>query len=576
MYPIKNKVENKTVGKIKNTAITKALKHSVAAVAAMSLFVLSACGSAPSASLGISNASKLNPNPHKGGTLTILTSGSNMDFDPAKSQSLPITSSSFIYRRLTTWKIQPNGKTSVIPDLATDTGTTTDGGKTWKYTLKKGLKFENGETITSKNIKYGLERSFADSLIGGTSYHKTLLKDADTYHGPFEGKSLYSIETPDDSTIIFHLTTPFADWPWVTSMAAFVPIPTNAGPTAKDVAHVASGPYRVEKYEAGKQLVMVRNKYWDKKTDPMRTAGPDKIFWKLGSEASVAAQSIIHNSKDTKNAFLSSFVPPSQLAQAQASPSARKLLVTSKDGALEYLAINTQRVTDLNLRKAIYYAVDKQSYRTAKGGAIAGNFANDLITPGIQARASYDLYHVGPRGDVNKSKEYLKKSGKESVKLTLLATPDQAAIASSIQNALKRAGIKVTIKTLDDEVYTDATTGNSGDYDLALSSWQPDFPSPYANINPLFHSSQIGNGNYNLARYKNEQVDNDIIKATQTIDEKAAAKLWQKVDKEIMKDAPIVPLIYSHNTFIHGENVENFFIGSFPAYPNYSLVSLGK
>lgn len=563
-----------------NTASKKILASTAAfSLLTISLLSLSACTNYNSGKTSITNTSVLNSNPKKGGTFTIFTSNTNMNFDPARSQGLPITSNNFIFRALTTWKVNPDlsKQTRVVPDLATDTGTTSDGGKTWKYTLKKGVKYEDGTEITSHDIKFGIERSFADSLSGGFGYHKTLLVGAENYRGPFDGKSLDSIETPDNQTIIFHLKAPFADWPWVTSLAAFVPVPTSSGDAQTySKRPKSSGPYRIVQNEVGKQVVMQRNKYWDSKLDSTRTASADEIVWKLGSDTTVSAQSMIQGNTDTKAAFLADFVPPAQLAQAQAHPQSRKLLTTSSDGALEYLAINTRRITDINVRKAIQYAVDKQSYRTAKGGEIAGGFATTLITPGISGRKQFNLYSEDPRGNVEKAKQLLKKSGKTDIKLILIARPDQTQVASSVQSSLKRAGIKVTIKTVDAVNFTDAITSNSGDYDLALASWQPDFPSAFANLGPLFDSSQIGGGNWNISRYSNPKVDALIREAVQTVDENSAHKLWQKADHAIMEDSPVVPLIYSHNTFIHGSGVENFYIGSFPAYPNYAAVSLNR
>lgn len=541
-----------------------------ALVVASATLMLSGCGAQSG-----SDSSGSGIKTKQGGTLTILSSSTDMDMDPAKSQGLPTTSNGYIFRRLTTWQVTRNGQTKVVPDLATDTGTTTDGGRTWKYTLKKGIKYDDGTEITSQDIKYGLERSFADSLTGGLSYHKTLLEGAQDYHGPFDGKSLDSIETPDSRTIVFHLNSAFGDWPWVASMATFTPVPQGKGAAqGYGKKPVASGPYKVESNESGKQVVFVRNKYWSRKTDKVRTAGPDKIVWKLGQDASVSAQAVMQGTDEGKNAFLSSFVPPAQLAQAQTNPEYSKLLVTSGDGALEYLAINTKRVTDLKVRQAIEYGVNKESYRTAKGGAIAGSYATTLITPGVEGRAQYDLYKSKVTGDVAKAKKLLKESGRTVPTMKLIATSDQAEVASAIQTSLKRIGIKVNIQTLDSEVFSDAETNDEGDYDLVIGSWQPDFPSPYANLSPLFDSSQIGHGNYNLSRYANDEVDGLIKKATETVDTKEAGKIWAQADKRIMQDAPVVPLLYSHNTFIHGSNVENFYVGSFPAYPNYVKVSL--
>ena len=86
-----------------------------------------------------------------------------------------------------------------MPDLATDTGRPSDGGKTWTFTLKDGLKYSDGTLIKAADVKWGLERSFAPAFSGGLTYHKDLLSPGLAYKGPFDGgKELDSIQTPDD------------------------------------------------------------------------------------------------------------------------------------------------------------------------------------------------------------------------------------------------------------------------------------------------------------------------------------------------------------------------------------------
>lgn len=513
----------------------------------------------------------------KGGDLTILTSGTEMDMDPGKSQGLAITSLGLVARRLTTWKIQPDATPEVVPDLATDTGTPSEDGKTWTFTLKDGVTFEDGTPITSKDIKYGIERSFAKELSGGLSYHKTLLKGADKYAGPFDGKELDSIETPDDKTIVFHLNEAFGDWPWIASMPAFTPVPKDKDkPAEYGNAPVASGPYRVESNTPGTSMVLKRNDNWNQDTDKVRTAGPDTITFKMSQDPTVAAQSLISDSSEAQTSFGADFIPAAQLAQAQKNPSAKSRLVTSGDGALKYLAINTERISDADVRKALNYAVDKNAVRIASGGEISGSFASTLISPGIPGRQEYNLYEAPDSGDAEKAKQLLE--GKDVGTLTLLTRNDpiSSAQAQAISQSLSKAGVKVRIKAEDTNSFSADATQGEGDYDLALSSWQPDFPSANANIEPLFASSQIGNGNYNISRYSNPKVDDMISKATHTIDDNEAQKLWAEVDKAIMEDAPVVPLMYTKNSFMHGSKVENFIIGSFPAYPNYLKVSLSQ
>lgn len=556
------------------------MKRTALVAAALSLgLLLTGCNANPELDEDSGTSTNTLGETHKGGTLNIFSEAPDIDFDPGQSQGLAITSLSLVHRRLTTWDIQPGKEGKVVADLATDTGEVSKDGKSWTYTLKDGLKYEDGTPITSADIKYGIERSFSTELSGGLSYHKGLLEGGDEYKGPFTGKELDSIETPDAKTIIFHLNTTFGDWPWIASMPAFSPVPkAKDNPGKYGLDPIASGPYKVESNKSGAEAVLVRNDNWDEKTDPVRTAGPDSVVFKLGQDASVTAQALISDSGDAKNGFSASFVPASQLAQVQSDPSAKSRLVTSGPGALAYLAMNTTHtgLDNIKVRQAINYAVDKNTYRIAAGGEIAGDFASTLITPGIPGRVDYDLYKSEPSGDVARAKSLLEESGVKLGTLKLLTQNDATSVAKaeSILESLGRVGITVKIKSVDANTYSADATDAKGDYDLTLGSWQPDFPSANGNIQPLFDSSQIGGGNYNISRYSNKDVDALIKKATETIDPVQAQKIWAEADQRIMEDAPIVPLLDTRNSFLRGSNVENFVIGDFPTYPVYFKASL--
>lgn len=132
----------------------------------------------------------------------------------------------------------------------------------------------------------------------------------------------------------------------------------------------------------------------------------------------------------------------------------------------------------------------------------------------------------------------------------------------------------MTIKPEDANVVIEKITGDEGDYDLTISAWQPDFPSASSNIQPLFASSEIGGGGFNLARYSEPEVDALIAQAAGEADQAKAQTLWAQADKRIMEDAPVVPLIYARYSFLHGSNVQNFFVPAFPPFPNYLKLSL--
>src|SRR5699024_12344008 len=103
---------------------------------------------------------------------------------------------------------------------------------------------------------------------------------------------------------------------------------------------------------------------------------------------------------------------------------------------------------------------------------------------------------------------------------------------------------------------------------------QPDAPAANETLTPLLDSSPIGSGNHNHARYDNPHVDAAILEASSTLDPDEAHAKWAAVVRQILEESPVVPLIYSKHSFIHGSAVENFVIGEFPAYPNYLTVTL--
>jgi peptide/nickel transport system substrate-binding protein len=552
-------------------------RHLLTAITATAL-LLTACGANDKpADQGGSAA--------QGGTLYLLSDSPSQQYDPARSSSLVVTGLQFVHRRLTSWQVAPGKDTTIVPDLATDTGRPSDGGKTWTFTLKDNLKYNDGTTIKSADVKWGLERSFAAAFSGGLAYHKDLLSPGLTYKGPFEGgQELSTIETPDDKTIVFKLARPYGDWNWVASTPAFAPVPKGKGAEANyGEKPVASGPYFLEKFERGKEAVLVRNPHWDKATDDTRRAFPDKVVWQLSQQTNVISKRLIDDSGEDKNAFGISFASPAQLAQIQGNASAKSRLVTSESGALAYLALNTERgkLTEPKVRQAFQYAVNKAAFQVASAGnpQLAGDIATTLITPGLVGREQFDLYPGKPEGDPEKAKRLLAEAGLPNGLdgLVLVTTNENNGPekAQSIQAGLAAAGIKVTIKPLDFETFVaEVQTKPNPDYDLVLTSWQPDIPSANANIQPLFQSTEIGGGGYNIARYNNPAIDKLITEAQATVDQNEAGRKWAEIDKKILADSPVLPLIYTRNSYLHGSKVGDVRIGKFPAYVDYRQLGI--
>ena len=170
-----------------------------------------------------------------------------------------------------------------MPDLATDLGTPNEDYTEWKFTIREGVKYENG-TVTAEDVKYGMEsamdlETFPESP--GFFSHEYFEGGAD-YKGPYTGKGaqLDSIAV-EGSTITITMSKPFPDMPYWGAFPANGPIPADkaADPDGVRQHPLSTGPYMFADYTPEKELVLVRNDQWDPATDPGRTRTRTATRW---------------------------------------------------------------------------------------------------------------------------------------------------------------------------------------------------------------------------------------------------------------------------------------------------------
>ncbi len=173
--------------------------------------------------------------------------------------------------------------TTLVPDLAESLGRSSEDAKTWTYTLRQGVKFEDGTPVTSKDVKYAVERSLDKTTFpSGPTYFNDFL-DLQGYTSPYtdpdpDKLGLKAIETPDDRTIVFRLSKAFSGFDYLAQTPATMPVPRAKDTGSKYKEHVVStGPYMFETNELGKRFTLVRNPNWDPATDPNRRPLPDRI-----------------------------------------------------------------------------------------------------------------------------------------------------------------------------------------------------------------------------------------------------------------------------------------------------------
>ncbi|MFF0095837.1 ABC transporter substrate-binding protein [Streptomyces canus] len=540
----------------------------VAAIGSASL-LLSACSKADdnggdeSKSAGANAATKgvVNASTQKGGTVTYELSDVPDSFDPGNTYYAYMYNLSRLYARpLMTFQPGPGEEgNKLVPDLAEKAGEPSDGGKTWTYKIRSGLKYQDGTPITSKDVKYAVERSnFArDVLSLGPNYFQQFMEGGKEYKGPYKDKSaegLKSIETPDDTTIVFKLNRAFQEFDYLVATPQTAPVP-QAKDTGIDYIKsiVSSGSYKFQSYDEGKQAVLVKNENWDSKTDPLRKQYPDKIVVKLKVNPETIDQDV--QAGDAID-LAGTGVQAATQAKVVNDANLKANTDNTYGGRLVYMAINNQVAPfdKVECRKAVQYAVDKVSVQTAEGGPIRGDIATTVLPPDIPGYQKADVYATaGNKGDVAKAKDQLKACGKTTINTNISARsdrPQEIDAATAIIASLKKVGINASLKQYPSGKYfTDyagvPTFDKKQNIGLHMMQWGADWPSGYGFLQQILHGDAIGaSGNTNLSYLNDKQINEMLEKAIATEDDTARNALYAQIDKRAMDLAALVPLTY--------------------------------
>lgn len=504
----------------------------------------------------------------KGGTVYDLEPSGFDYLDPTQQYVSNMLAISGLYNRtLTGYKIDDKGNTILVGDLATDTGKMSDGGKTWTWTLKKGLKFQDGTPITSKDVKYAVERLYLPTMTQGPTYFPIWLSGQDykkVYGGPVGGKSLPDsvIATPDDQTIVFHFQDVHADAPYAAAMP-----PIGAIEASKDVQGYnnnpnSDGPYELSNYVPGKSLEFVRNPNWDASTDPLRSAYPDKWSFEMGVQNPQLTQRLEQETGNDKFALsLSTAADASQSDTILGGAQYKSRMVSNYQPYVEYLNINMSRVTDVNVRKAIALAFPAAAIQKLYGGPSQLDLGNTLISPTVAGWENADPFNrkAHPNGDPTGAKALLQQAGKPNYKLVFAYanTARWQKISVVLQNALQQAGFQVVLNPIDPTTYYTQVGTVKNNFDIYRTGWGADWPTPYTDVpNLLGGGSNITDGSPNYSHFNDPATDAQIKKIEAETDVAKAAKEWNDLANQVIaNDVPQVPFGFDKFLQIYGSGL---------------------
>lgn len=551
------------------------------AVASAGLLAVAACSGTTAPSGGGGSGTGGGASAAKGGTLYYLTRRPSEHLDPQRTyigRDLANENRLF-YRDLVGFSLSTDVKegTKPVPDLATDTGTSTEGGKVWSFTLRDGVKWQDGKEITCEDLKYGFSRGFAtDVITGGPNYQLGYLdvpqkNGLPIYTGPYKKGGQAEFDkavTCEGKKITYRFNKPWVDFPLAIASLRFA-APYRADQDKGDQSNYAifsNGPYKIQgQWKKGVGGTFVRNENWDPKTDNLRKALPDKIIFVEGLTNEIITQRLISDSGNDKFAVTDRRIPASMYTQIDSNPNVKSRATLVDSPFVDYVLPNFNRMKDLKVRQALMTATDQNAYINAQGGEKFGRPAKSIVNPSLIGYKDNANFTMPPTGDPAAAKKLLQEAG---VTIPYPITYTYNGGTTEVDNAAAgmkatwdKAGFKVTLQPLTDTYYDVIQNPSNNKSDVVWGGWGADWPSQATVLPALFDArinlTEKSNGQ-DYGNYKSDAVNKLIDEAALKPDLQSAATVYNQIDDQLAKDVAYIPLAVEKFYLLHGSGVTNY------------------
>lgn len=491
---------------------------------------------------------------HYGGTLRIVASAAAGTLDPQINYTLRYWQIfPMFYDGLVSFE-KAGGKSAfnIVPDLAASMPQITNGGKTYTFTLRKGIKFANGQPVTVEAVRHSFVRLFKvlnpnagtwyDVIVGG----RHCVKSPSTCTLPGVGID------PKTNTVTFHLRHPDAEFLDQLAVPFGSILPADTPDKDMGTRYIpGTGAYMIKKYEPSTEMVMVRNPYfkqWSKLAQPK--GYPNRIIYRFGLTPNAQVTAVENNQYD----WMYNQIPLDRLQQI-ASQYKNRLQIHPLL-AFWYAPMNTRikPFNNLDARLAVNYAINRADLVKLFGGPALATPTCQILPPGMAGYQPYCPFtrHPGAKWtapDMAKARMYMKKSGMIGQKVTIItqnADPSHA-IGIYLQSVLDKLGFKARIKGISSNLQFTYIQNSNNHVQISVTTWYQDYPAPSDFLNVLFGCASFHPGSdnsINISAFcsKGIQTQMDDAETLSIKHPKQADTMWAKIDQQITNLAPAAPL----------------------------------
>jgi YVTN family beta-propeller protein len=490
---------------------------------------------------------------HRGGTLTFIehsTDAQYQSLDPAlvfpgTARLLQMTNDG-----LTTFRrIGGREGAEVVPNLATTLPRPTDGGKTYTFRIRPGIRYSTGQPVRASDFRRAFERAFDLGDGYGASFAQALVGAEACAAAPGRCDLSRGVVADDAArTVTLHLQRPDPELPAKLAFPFFVAVPK--GTPSRDTRTrplPATGPYQIASFSPGRQVRLIRNPLF-REWSPARPDGyPDEIVVRLDAPENSRARAVARGEADATT--LSRGAEGStNLAELRARYGSR--LRSNPIAGSFSIFLNTQLAPfdDVRVRRALNYAVDRPAAVRAWGGPEWAAPLCQALPPSIPGYRPYCPYER----DLVEAKRLVAASGTSGARVVVLAREFSISMTRPVIAALRALGYRASMKVVSDEVYFQ--TFSDENVQAGIFGWQADYPSAASWILPQYGCAG------NQSHFCDRRVERQIAKAIalQASDPAATNELWARIDRMLTDRAPLVHLFSGQIPYFVSERVGNY------------------
>jgi YVTN family beta-propeller protein len=491
---------------------------------------------------GVWVAVQASGNGHRGGRLVVV--GDELDsIDPALGWSTDsFTLLGVAYDGLTAFRrVGGSTGTQIVADLAEAVPLPTDGGRSYTFRIRDGVRYSDGSRLRAEDFRRGLERMFVlgSGWLQGSALTKVVGASSCAPSRPCDLSRGVLVSGPHSLTV--RLSTP--DPRLLLALTSVVPVP--AGTPRKDIGTrpvPSTGPYMLETYVPGKQLTLVRNRHFRSWSQYARPDGhPDEIVWTIGVRPDKAVRRVIAGKAD----LLFNIVPADRVRELAARYPSRLHLILQR--ATAFIFLNTRRppFTDVRVRRALNYAVDRKKMADLHGGPAVAQPTCQAVPPTVPGYRPYCPYTINPDSsgewkvpDLAKARELIAASGTTGQKIVVWTFPYFANEGRYLVSLLRRLGYRARLREFRNLETYFATLHRTPSAQAGFAGW---FGTQLAA--DTFETLTC-HFTANWARFCDRRFDAHVkrLMAKEANDPAAGAALAWRLDREIVDRAPWVPL----------------------------------